>query len=471
MSIQLISGCSSQPVPLSFIVKDDETEVWNPLIAQFNAKHPNIIIRPDVLKQDSRKGTDRSKEALISAFTDKDKKPYDLLYLDIIWVPEFVEQGWLKDLTKEFPPKDLKKEFLFSEVDNGCYGGKKGCDDGKLYRVPFRTDIGLLYYRKDLLAKIQAKPPETFDDLKKIVKRYQTNEPKLDKNFWGYLWQGQGEALVAMFTEVLHGYGGYWIKKDWIRKEKVVDHDEQCQGNNPKQPDKCKVVGLDEPQAIQAVQFLYDTIYDSKISPSDLLSFTDPDTDILKIFLAEPDAVFMRNWPFTWAKAYEAEPKFSGNGKIDFIPMVHAEGNTSGASKGGWGFGVAEKTKYPHEAIEAIRFFSSAAIQRQFALNYSSLPSRRRLFFDPQIVARYRHYPKLLALIDRKEKKDEWIARPRIPQYTKASCILQKYLRKALNPSNGYLPPDKAMGEAAQKTRELLDRETQKLSPQEMLKC
>ncbi len=469
MSIQLISGCSFQgKVTLSFIVKDDEKQAWEPLIVQFHHKHPNIHINLGNLTQDPAKGTDQLKEKLLCALgKDKSKenpncpsdnnKFYDLLYLDIIWVPEFVNQDWLLDLTDydDFKPENLKKEFLVSEVENGCYGDPKGCEGndkhgkGRLYRVPFRTDIGLLYYRKDLLEQVKAKPPETFkippetfEDLIKIAKNLQEKQLKTSKDFWGFLWPGQGEALVAMFTEVLHGYGGYWIKQD---QDQLV-------------------VGLDEQQAIKAVQFLYDTIYSDQISSSKLTELTDPDTEISEKF-NNPDVVFMRNWPFAWVKAYESE---SLRGKIDFIPMVYAQGQTSGgASKGGWGFGVAKNTKHLPEAIEAIKFFTSAPIQRQFTLSYGSVPSLRKLFLDPQIVARYRHYPKLLSLIDSKENNGKWIARPRIPQYKQASCILQNYLGQVLNDK---LTPDQAMAKAANDTQKLLNN-TKKLLPEEMLKC
>jgi multiple sugar transport system substrate-binding protein len=80
------------------------------------------------------------------------------------------------------------------------------------------------------------------------------------------------------------------------------------------------------------------------------------------------------------------------------------------------------------------------------------VPSRRKLFFEPKIVARYSHYPELLNVIDK-----SWVARPRIPQYAQASAILQKYLGAALNPDeNGYPSPQEAMNAAAQETQELL---------------
>ena len=226
-----------------------------------------------------------------------------------------------------------------------------------------------------------------------------------------------------MFIEVLEGYGGFWIKPE--------NHQ----------------VGLDAQEAIQAVNFLRETI-DKGISPPGITTYEEETTHRL---FRDGKAAFMRNWPNVWVDANGANSSISGN--IAIQPMVHATGKKSSACKGGWGFGIAKTTKHKKEAVQAIKFFTSAASQRQFTLKYGSVPSRRKLFFDPKIVARYSHYPDLLTMIDH-----DWVARPRIPQYAQASCILQKYLSAALTQpnENGYLNPQEAMPSAAQETRQLL---------------
>jgi multiple sugar transport system substrate-binding protein len=406
-----------KPVTLSFVVAKNETESWKPLIEQFVNKNPNIRI--DLANYSNSipvnpEGTDQLKEAYIAAFKGEGKiQPYDLIYMDIIWVPEFAAEDRLLDLSSEFPPEDLKKEFLVSEVDNGFY-------NGKLYRIPFRTDVGVLYYRKDLLEGLDNKKLETFEDLIRISQTLQSQ-----KNVeFGYLWQGRrSEGLVAMFVEVLEGYGGFWIKPENYQ------------------------VGLDAEEAIQAVNFLRETI-DKGISPPGITTYEEETT---RRSFRDGKAVFMRNWPNVWVEANGANSSISGN--IAIQPMVHSEGKKSGACKGGWGFGIAKTTKHKKEAVQAIKFFTSATAQRQFTLSYGGVPSRRKLFLDPKIVAKYSHYPSLLNMID-----NYWVARPRIPQYEEASLILQKYLSAALKQPNedGYIRTQEAMDRAAQETRQLL---------------
>ena len=412
LCIKLLSGCAgNQPVKLSFVVADGEVKFWQPLIKQFNTKNLNkISIELANDSQTNLETSDDLKATYISAFNGK-SPPYDLIYMDIIWVPEFAQKGLLLDLTNEFSLDNLKKEFLVSEVDNGLY-------EDKLYRIPFRTDVGVLYYRKDLLEAVNVKPPETFDELIQISQKVKEQRPDIQ---YGYLWQGrQSEALAAMFIEVLHGYGGFWI-------------------------DERKNVGLDQPKAIQAVEFLLNTI-NQDISPLRITTFAEEYTRSL---FQQGQAVFLRNWPNVWVDFNSSD--ISGN--IAIKPMVHAEGKKSKGCKGGWGFGIAKNTKHKKEALKAIEFFTSAASQRQFTLAYGSMPSRRQLFIEPKIVARQSYYPKLLNLID----DNYWVARPRIPEYAQASCILQKHLSKALNPEkNGNLSPQEAMNAAAKETQQLL---------------
>lgn len=399
-----------KPVTLSFVVPNREAEQWKPLIEEFQSKNRDIRINLTNFSQtnpEKPENTDQVKELYTSAFQKKQGKlPYDLIYQDIVWVPKFAEAGWLRDLSDWISKEELDK-FLRSEVEAGRY-------QGKLYRIPFRTDVGVLYYRKDLLEQVKENPPETFDDLIRISQKLQKQGIG-----WGYLWQGsRSEGIAAMFLEVLHGYGGFWIDP------------------------KTRVVGLDRPEALKAVEFLRNTIMQG-ISPKGLTSYREDETRSL---FTEGKAVFLRNWPDVWVQANAADSFIRG--KIDIKPMVHAAGYSSSACKGGWGFGIAKTTKHPKQAWKAIQFFTSAAAQRYFVLQMSFVPSRRVLFIDPQIIDKYSHYPKLLEIID-----EYSISRPAIPQYSRASDILQQYLWNALM---GQQNPQAAMKAAAEQTRKLL---------------
>lgn len=400
----ILPALTQQPVTVTVLVNALEVAQWTPLVKEFEAKNPDIRLKI----VEGPNATDLVENLYTSAFLLGDS-PYDLVYMDIIWTPKFAAAGWLMDLSKRISKEQLA-EFLVGDVDGGRY-------EGGLYRIPVRSDVGVFYYRLDLLEQAGYPPPQTFTELMKISQELQ----KQGSAKWGYLWQGrQYEGAAAMFVEVLQGYGGFWID-----------------------PNTGKV-GLDEPAALQAVEFLSRTIQQG-VSPAGVITYGEEET---KRLFQSGSAVFMRSWPYFWPTGNAADSPIRG--KFGIQPMVHAVGKSSGSCQGGWGLGIAKTTKHPEEAWRAIAFFSSEAAQRQLILETGYVPSRRSLFNDPQIVAKYSHYPELLKVAEKS------VLRPPIPQYAQASDILQRYLSAALT---GRLSPEKAMKAAADETRRLLGRQ------------
>ena len=387
-------------ITLTFVVPSPEASAWQPLIKEFQDGNPGIQIT--MLDRE-----DSEVEQTYTSALELDKSYHlDLVYMDIIWVSKFAQKGWLMDLSEDFTNEELG-EFLLGDVNGGRY-------EEKLYRIPFRTDVGVLYYRKDLLKQVKENPPETFADLRRISKKLQERNIK-----WGYLWQGEEEGLAAMFVEVLQGYGGYWI--------------------NP----ETRQVGLDEAAAIEAVKFLRSTIQ-QKLTPPEITTY---DEEATRLSFQKGDAAFLRNWPAVWSQVNQADSAVRS--EVGFTSLVHLPGNRGGGCQGGWGLGIAKTTKHPEAALRAIKFFTSAAAQRRFILetDLSLIPSRRSLFIDPQIVDRYSHYPKLLEVLDYS------VLRPPIPLYNEASSILQHYLTGVLT---GQSSPQQAMTAAANETRKQL---------------
>src|SRR5919199_6547968 len=394
---------TQEPVTLTLLMNAGEVHYWKDLIIKdFEKENPGIHI--EIVEGPN--STDLTENLYTSAFILGDS-PYDLIYMDVIWTSKFAAAGWLLDLSERVTKEDLKI-FLDQEVEAGRY-------KGKLYRIPIRAVVGMLYYRKDLLEQAGAKPPETFEDLINISKQLQ--EKKAIP--WGYVWQGaQYEGLPAMFVEVLKGMGGFWV--------------------NP----ETKEVGLDKPEAIKAVEFLRSAIAQG-ISPGGVTTYREEDTRRLFV---NGQTAFLRNWPYVWASANEDTSKIKG--KVGIKPMVHVPGQTGGACLGGWGMGISKTSKHPEEAWKAIQYFSSKEPQLRFALETGNILSRRDLFTDPKMIAKYPHYPQLQKVVE------SAVLRPPIAQYAQASDILQRYLNAAL--SNPQLSAETAMRSAANETRSLL---------------
>jgi multiple sugar transport system substrate-binding protein len=368
---------------LSILMEPDGTGVWRKLISEFNKQNPAVQVR----LVEGPPATNAREDLYSTSFLSRESA-FDLVYCDVIWVAKFAAAGWLRDLT-EYLSADDGNDFLATELSAGSY-------KGRLYRIPAFTDAGLLYYRKDLVSA----PPRTFDELVEQSRKLQTGQR------WGFLWQGkQYEGLITIFLEVLWGFGGDWIDPETRR------------------------VHIDEPEAIEALSFLKNTI--GVISPPGVTSYIEEDTRIL---FQSGRAVFLRNWPYVWALMQRSNAPVIG--KVSFTSMVHAPGHASAATLGGWGFAISTFCQDPKGAWQFVEFITRPEQLSQVQQSMGQIPSRKKLVRE-----------ELLSILENVRM------RPPIPEYAQASDILQRWVSAALT---GRVACENALREAARETRVLL---------------
>jgi multiple sugar transport system substrate-binding protein len=368
---------------LSMLMEPDGTGTWQALIDDFQASHPDVRVR----LVEGPAPTD-TREDMYSVSFLSGEAAYDIVYCDVVWIPKFAAAGWLLDLTDRVGAADAG-DFLPADLQAGTY-------HGRLYRMPAFTDAGVLYYRKDLMPA----PPETFDDLQRLSRELQT------PNRWGFLWQGkQYEGLITVFLEVLWGFGGDWIDAD------------------------SRQVRLDQPEAVRAVEFLKQSI--GTISPEAVTTYAEEDTRTL---FQNGRSVFLRNWPYVWTVT--SQTSLRKEDRVGMAPVVHAPGQRSSATLGGWGFAISKFTRHPEAAWQFVRFLTDVEQMRKIQLRMGRIPARRSL-----VPAEF------VPILESAR------ARPAIPEYAQASDILQRWLSAALT---GRAEPVEALRHAAQETRLLL---------------
>lgn len=409
-----------QRIKLTLAVHSGEKEAWKELARMLGEKHKNIDL---VIKEEQYDFKTAAQGS-------------DIIYTDIIWLPEFVKNKVVQPIDNQMIRKFgvnnvnefiTKKGFLKSEIEHGKY---PPTGDTRLYRIPFRTDAGLLYYRQDLLTEYGKSVPKTYGELiataNDIMSREKQKRP--GRRFYGYLWQGLGEGSTTMFLEVLHGYGGFWIK-DWEK-------------------DNAKKVGLQHKEGIDAIKFLRETLK-KKISIGIGDSVSEDVTD--RSFI-EGDAVFLRSWANVWARSKSSESSVSD--KIGFTAMVGKTSATKTSCQGGWGLAISRKLPKDKldAAITAIDFLTSYQSQKEFTLRQGTLPTRQLLFTDPAIIGKYPHYPKLLGIINQYV-----VSRPRTLKYDDLSKILQNTLTSALDLTKDDKTVEGIMREGHRLTHNCLD--------------
>ncbi|MEL7332281.1 MAG: extracellular solute-binding protein [Cyanobacteria bacterium J06560_2] len=379
-----------QPVvTLSFLVEDTTEEAaWAPIINDFHTTHPNIRIRlrtnpdniPDPFTTDVRSNIHQAD------FQTRQPPQYDIVYMDTVWTAPFAKN--LKALNGLVRRDNLDLDaFLDSEIAAGTV-------DGKLYRLPMMTEIGLLYYRKDWLAAVGKTLPTTIDELDELVTAIK-DSPKGDNLQHGYLWQGFAyEGLITNFVEVLGGAGGALTK------------DEQ------------NYIELDNPQAAEAVETMSQLITRG-ISPTNIMDYTEQSS---QDEFRKGKSLFLRTWPSFW-KDIQQEPWKDNIGIAP--PFSFLSGEQGKGCRGGWGFGISQKSRHQNEAWEAIKYLTGEKAQQAYSASTGSLPTRPALF--PAAIKNNPMMENILSYLDSSS-----VFRPSLKNYSQESTDLQAALSSRL---------------------------------------
>jgi multiple sugar transport system substrate-binding protein len=356
---------------LRMIGPEDIGGAWAEVIRNFHARHSDIKIN----YTSGPWSTDERQNMYIRSFLSG--TPFELVYMDVIWTSRFAKKGWLLPLDRWFPREEQEK-FLPSDIEAGYY-------KGHIYRAPVRSDVGMLYYRKDLISE----PPKTWEEFEHLCRAH-SNPPER----YGIVFQGmQYEGLVCNYLEYLWGAGGT-----------VLDEKEN--------------VHLKTRENIIALCFM-EKIIEEGWAPRSVLTFQEQHS---LEFFEKGKALFMRNWPYAWRILDQSPLK----GKVGIVPFIHKAGQKSAGTLGGWGLGIACEMKHPETAWKFIEFATSAKCQKILHRRRGAVPTRKSLFKDPEILKESPHYKELYEVLLK--------ARPRPvhPDYPRISNILQKHVSAVL---------------------------------------
>lgn len=370
------------------------------LLRRFEVEHPGLRVREETLPA----ATD-DQHQLYALALEGHAADFDVLAMDVIWVPEFARAGWILPVD-DLLPAEARAAFFPGPIEAVLF-------EGRAYAVPWYVDAGLLYYRRDLLDAAGRAPPRTWDELVATARTIVAKRPGMH----GYVWQGkQYEGLVCNALEVLWSAGGDVLAGD-------------------------RVVLASAPNAA-ALGFLRDLIGPRGASPPFVASMTE---EPARRIFGDGRAVFLRNWPYAWT-LFEREDS-PVRGKVGIARLPHFEGGRSASTLGGWQLGVNRFSRRPEAAKALVAFLTSEASQKALALGLGYNPPRRALFDDPDLLAAQ---PALAKLRDVFET-----ARPRpvTPYYAMISQILQPELSAALV---GIKTPEAALAAAARQTEHLL---------------
>ena len=230
--------------------------------------------------------------------------------------------------------------------------------DGELKAMPWFTDAGVLYYRKDLLEKHGHEVPTTWADLAQTAGAIvEAEKAEGNDRMNGIVFQGRAyEGLTCNALEWIDSYGG----------GAIVDDDGKVTINNPN-----AVAALEEAGS-----------WIGKIAPDGVLNYAEEEA---RGVFQSGNAVFMRNWPYAWSLANSDDSPVKDKVGVVALPKGGADGKSTGAL-GGWQLAVAKYSESPEAAADLVRYLTSEKEQKRRAIEGSYNPTIEALYKDPEVL-------------------------------------------------------------------------------------
>jgi ABC-type glycerol-3-phosphate transport system substrate-binding protein len=375
-----------------------EGEILRRQLATFEARHPDLHVEirsvPDA--------ADQQHQLYVQWLNAHASEP-DVLQLDVIATPEFAAAGWILPLDNFHPATN---EFFPATIEANRW-------KGSLFALPWFVDVGMLYWRTDLLDAA----PSTFDGFSTAVSRAQRDHSLP----FGFVWSGaRYEGLVTVFLEYLHGFGGRFLN---------------AAGR----------VAVDSDAGIRALTALGDSIYRDRTSPPDVLAWQEEQT---RFAFQSGRAVAMRNWPYAYPLlADPTASRVAGRFAVGLMP--HASGGTSIATLGGQQLAINARSQHPGAAYAFVEYLTSPEQMLERARIAGEYPARPALFDRRELAALGAPPDQIRRIIEHA------VPRPVTPVYAELSELLQVHLHRALTRQE---EPAAALHNASGEMNDLLAR-------------
>lgn len=365
---------NNKPIVLKFAAQNDNTPATKELIDAYNGSQSKYKVKWTQMTNDSAQMHDQ----LLNSLSSKSSE-YDVLSMDVVWAGEFAGAGYLEPIDVKMNDASLAKtDFNSGSMASGNYKGKQ-------YTLPFFPDLGLLYFRKDIVSAEDAAKLEsgsyTYDDLYTMSEKYTGQKDTK----YGFVYQSkQYEGLTVNVTEFSKSY-------------------QDVKG------------GLEMMYKFTQAPF----------EPKDLLNFMEGETHTN---FEQGNAVFARNWPYAFGRINGKE-----SGVTVTVDQVGIAPLPNGGSVGGWLLGINKSSKHVDGAWDFIKFAAGEEGQKIMSTKGGYLPGFNALLDNEEVksanvMLSYPGFQKALTTT---------IARPVSPEYSKASDAIQVNAHKYLSSGQG----------------------------------
>ena len=288
-----VEETTSEKIVIKFAAQGDSTPATQTSIDDFNKSQDKYEVQWVDMSNDSGQMKDALKTSLSAGSSD-----YDVISMDVCWAGEFAAAGYIQPIDEMIKSAGLKiSDFNAGSMSAGTY-------NSKTYALPFFPDLGVLFFRKDIVSEEDAAKlvagDYTYTDMLAMAEKYKGEGGTTE----GYFFQAkQGECLVCNAAEFTAG---------WTNIEN----------------------GLKEFKALT----------DSKGTPADILNYAEGETEAFMNGVA----VFARNWPYMNG----CDTTLTAD-QIGYAPLP------GGSCVGGWLLGINKNSKNVEGAFEFAKFLAT----------------------------------------------------------------------------------------------------------------
>jgi multiple sugar transport system substrate-binding protein len=385
--------------PITWATGKDTSGYIKSALDKWNKDHPTEKITLIELPE----AADAQRQQLIqNAQTKSDA--YSIVSTDVVWTAEFAANNWIEQLPEDAFPLD---KMLKPAVDTGKYFNK-------LFAAPFRTNGGLLFYRKDLLdaAGVSA-APKTWDEMKQACAKVQAK----NRGIGCYAGQfDKYEGLTVNFSEAVNSAGGVVV-------------DDQGKPN------------VNTPEAKQGLSFLAEGVKSGMI-PKGAITYQE---ETGRRAFMEGKLIFHRQWPYQFALANATDGSSKVAGKFAVAPLPGSSGPGK-SSLGGLNLAISKFGKNKGSALEFIKFMTSEAEEKVQLEKTSEAPVYASLYDDAGLQKKFPYLPMLKASVENA------VPRPAVVKYGDTTLAIQEEAYAALT---GKKPVDQALADLQSKLETL----------------
>jgi multiple sugar transport system substrate-binding protein len=138
----LVGSCRQGEEELTFWIggSPDEINFWQEIIDSYEEQSGTQVT---MVRQPTY--TDQRRQSLVVSLVAEQPNP-DVFLMDVVWLKQFAQSGWLEPLEEHISRTAFPIDPFYERVLN-----LTDRYNGILYALPVFVDIGLFYYRTDLL--------------------------------------------------------------------------------------------------------------------------------------------------------------------------------------------------------------------------------------------------------------------------------------------------------------------------------